>query len=950
MFPRLVVFVILCVAPGAAGVRASDGVDDRVRALIAEGDGFSAVAVRRYRDALARFQEADRLAARSSDARLHATARIKLSAGFFNVDRLIDAVDAGRQAVALAEQAGAPDLAAAAWRNFGSSLIGLARFEEAEAALAQSAALATNHGTADDQARSFGNLSVNSRMQGKIGEAIQYGYQAVEVVDRAIARGETISQRMLFAAPFNLGKALADSGDYVVSRAYLDRSFTTAARAGDIGGQMHSLFDTGEWYEAQGDLGRAERYYERAAEFSRAQESGADTEGRALRGLGRVAFAHGRISEAVTFLANAVERQDRSQQEAQVVPALVDLARARHAGGDTVGGARDLVRAIDIARTRNLVSGLVMALMERGHQRLAAGQLREAGEDFAEAIEIAARERLLPLMPAAWAGRAALAEAGSDWPAALESYEQAAVALDQIRGRIVSIDLRSRFAAAAHTTFAGIVRVSLALHAQQPGGGYDARALLALERERSHDLAVSLTEAKAASVHIPAAESRIVRIQNALFAPDLDAARRPALLRSLDDAERDLALDAGTAWSTSAADRPGRGLTLAAMQSVLGANEVVVEYTSTIQGAAAFVVTRSSLRAVPLVWPADLDARIDFFVTALEEQWKEASINSGRALAAVLLDPVLAHVAAGARLMFVTSGTLARLPFAALPLLDDRGPAVPLIVRNEVTLLPSLAMLESQRRAGSVRLARRILAVADAASAESRARDLAPLPASRVEARAVSHAMSSSRTLIGPDATELAVKSAMPEAYAVVHLATHALLDQEVPERSAVLLGPTAGEDGLLQAREIYQLPVAGSLIVLSGCRTAGGQVSGAEGLRSLSRAFLTAGGRTVMGSMWDVPDAGAAGIVMKFYSHLANGRDAGAALRAAQLSHAGSDPYVTSRAWAAMVLTGEPAIKLEGAPASAAGAAPASVLVLLFVWLAGHRAWNRRRITARGQ
>lgn len=938
----LVTLVTVSLLP--SGAIAQDH-DERIRQLIAEGDQFAAEAVRRYAETYARFAEADRLAANSANARLRAEARARLATGLFFLDRLTEAAAAGREAAEMARAAGANDLLGGAVRTVGSALLGLARFEEAEAALLESAEITSRYGTADGLARSWNNLAVNARMQGKLAEAIGYGHQALGVVDGALAAGEPVTPRMLFAAPFNLGKAMADSGDYLDSRAYLDRAFTTAVQHGDIGGQMHVLFDTGEWYEAQGDLARAERYYQRAVEFTRRHESGEDTRGKSLRGLGRIAFARGQVAEAVRYLDEAVTLLDARQQEAFIVPALVDLARARSAAGDHGGSARDLERAASIARARNQVSGLVMALVERAHQRLAGGRLDSADPDFAEAIAIADRERLLALAPAAWAGRASLAEARGNWIDALASYERAAAALDRLRGRIVSVDLRATFAAAAHSTFAGIVRVSLQLHASRPTEGYDAHALAALERERSHDLDHAVADAGVISPSLRAAEARIVRLQNALFVPDVPAERRQALLQALDDAERDLALEASVpARGGIAVEAEPRRLTVAAFQRALGPGETVVEYTAAAEGAAAVVITRSALHVVPLRWPADLDARIDFFVTALEEQSKEASIRSGRALAALLLDPVLAYVAPGTRLMIVTSGTLARLPFAALPLLGKEGQPTPLLVRNEVTLLPSLSMLEAQRRAGRSRLARRVLAVADAGNAEARARDLAPLPASRVEARAVAHPRSSSRILIGASATERAVKLAVPEAFSVVHLATHALLDHTVPERSAVLLGPSDGEDGLLQAREIYQLPVAGSLVVLSGCRTAGGQVSGAEGLRSLARAFLKAGGRTVLGSMWDVPDAGAAAIVMAFYSHLARGRDAGAALRAAQLSQAGSDPYATSRTWAAMVLTGEPALELESLGPSAAGAAPAAVLAALLLWLTGGVAWDLRR------
>lgn len=392
-------------------------------------------------------------------------------------------------------------------------------------------------------------------------------------------------------------------------------------------------------------------------------------------------------------------------------------------------------------------------------------------------------------------------------------------------------------------------------------------------------------------------------------APELSAnERRRSLLSALDDAERDLSMETGAQRSESNGPRRDqrRVSSIADLRAALETNETVVEYAIIGNAAAAFIVSRDALKIVAIATPADLDARVSFFVRALEGNARDASIASGRALAERLLDPVLPLVPDGARLLIVAAGSLARLPFAALPLLDDCGRPVPLMRRHEVTYLPSLTLFAHRRAEGSSVLDGSELAVADAVTPEAQTRDLAPLPASRIEAQRVLSHGSCTRLLEGAGATEHAVKLAANDNYSVLHLATHARLGPIVPERSAVLLGASGDDDGLLQSREIYELPLKGSLIVLSGCRTADGQISGAEGLRSISRAFLQAGGRAVVGALWDLPDAGAEQIVTRFYQTLGDGAAAGAALRKAQLSLAGNDPYAASRTWASMVILGD--------------------------------------------
>src|SRR6185503_13276321 len=121
--------------------------------------------------------------------------------------------------------------------------------------------------------------------------------------------------------------------------------------------------------------------------------------------------------------------------------------------------------------------------------------------------------------------------------------------------------------------------------------------------------------------------------------------------------------------------------------------------------------------------------------------------------------------------------------------------------------------------------------------------DLNPLPFSDHEVRFVRGIVSTSELLQGASASEVALKSRRLATYKIIHFATHALLDPISPDRSAIILARGADDqDGLLQPREIAALPLGGQLVVLSGCETASGQISSAEGALSLGRAFLYAG------------------------------------------------------------------------------------------------------------
>ncbi|HIK16249.1 MAG TPA: CHAT domain-containing protein [Leptolyngbyaceae cyanobacterium M33_DOE_097] len=188
---------------------------------------------------------------------------------------------------------------------------------------------------------------------------------------------------------------------------------------------------------------------------------------------------------------------------------------------------------------------------------------------------------------------------------------------------------------------------------------------------------------------------------------------------------------------------------------------------------------------------------------------------------------------------------------------------------------------------------------------------LAPLPGSEQEAIAIADLLKT-QALTGAAATKTKVMQMLPTANQI-HLATHGLLEYSgvsldglgIP--GAIALAPSQSDrdrsdSGLLTASEIIEMKLSANLVVLSACDTGQGRITG-DGVIGLSRSFIAAGVPSVVVSLWSVPDAPTARLMVSFYQHLQNQPDYAKALRLAMLETKQDFPRPVD--WAAFTLVG---------------------------------------------
>jgi CHAT domain-containing protein len=117
---------------------------------------------------------------------------------------------------------------------------------------------------------------------------------------------------------------------------------------------------------------------------------------------------------------------------------------------------------------------------------------------------------------------------------------------------------------------------------------------------------------------------------------------------------------------------------------------------------------------------------------------------------------------------------------------------------------------------------------------------------------------------------------------------------------------PEEAEDGLLTAEDVAGLDLlATELVVLSACETGLGQIHIGEGVFGLRRAFVLAGAKTLVMSLWKVPDEPTRELMEDFYGRLLAGTGRAESLREAQLAMKAK--YPEPFYWGAFICQGDP-------------------------------------------
>jgi len=703
----------------------------------------------------------------------------------------------------------------------------------------------------------------------------------------------------------------------------LGSALLSTMASGDTGGQIRFLELIGRGFEEVNRHTEALRFFERAIKLADAEkDSGLPF--MAYEGKARALVALGRPQEAKAVLDDALGKARSEQKRGHEAELFILLGRLASQTADRKQAIADLESAAQFSKRVQFFRMEADAMFELATLYRDVGDLPTAEERATDGLEASQRvgdryyvPRNLTILADLKARRGRVSEANA-------LYQQAE---DVIESMLISVDepyWNSSVAASMSQTYLQHFEL-VTKNGDVPG------AFHVLERVRGRTLAWALEDRKAfptaESAQTASLETDLAGLQVQLMQTN-SAEKREQLMDKLVEYERRL----GLAWTKE--DAPGHGLpvqpaSLSKVQEILKPDEVLLEYV--LDDPTSFCVVVSEKGAYVRALPAgrkEIESLSQQFVGEIRTKGTGAELS--KRLYATLVKPV-PEAATATRFIIAPDGILNLLPFEALR--DPHGEY--LLKSRVISYVPSGTILNTLRHAEKQKPdPKPLLAVGDVeyenqggsgrripppASIRGRIErgiadlsgiGLHDLPETRAEVEEIGKIVGSDAVmLLGKDATETGFKKKPLDQFRILHLAVHGFADTQYPERSALVLGtdPQSGDDGLLQVREIIRLRLNAELTTLSACDSGVGKLQGQEGISNLVEAFLVAGSKSVVASLWSADDTFASALMEQFYRRLAQGEDTSSALRNAKLDLlAKYGDQVSPFYWAAFIAVGE--------------------------------------------
>jgi len=682
----------------------------------------------------------------------------------------------------------------------------------------------------------------------------------------------------------NSGTILNNMGKYPEALEYLGKAEKAYRVLEDSTGLSDSFNQIGYVYLNLGDLNAALEKFNDAISIAKKQNDQWGLAG-IYNNLGIMLQNAGRYEKALEYASDALSIYEELKDQSSIIVSLNNIGTIYYDLKDYQKAEDYYHRGLIICRELKVKDQEANYLLNLANAQSFMGRMDEAVLNYQEGFEIA---RTLNSPDLTWkyiTGLAEYYETTGEYEKVIELNDTALRIIEGLRSTLPGNEFKATYMAKERYVYEDIIDLLETLYEKDGTKGYDKLAFRYAEQSKSRVLLDLLSAAKFTSYTDP-------------FEDNL---RNPEPV-SIDEAK---------------ALCPDK-------------NTVVLEYSVGDSSSCLWVITRSDYKIFRLPRRKILQEQIETIRFSLLDPQQGISdffMNAGSLLYEELIKPAESFIAKKSKLIIIPDGVLNYLPFEVL-LSENKQLTkeisysdLPFLVKKyPVSYGQSASVLKTliskpAEEASTRAVGKRLLTMGDPLYDDTSFNDRVKYPRLEYSGKEIENIASffsagSSEIYLRNMATEENFKRNTDlNGFNYLHFATHGLIDEDKPEMSSIVLTTTknSGEDGLLQATEIFNLKLNADLVVLSACQTGLGKLVRGEGMVGLTRAFMYAGTPTVMVSLWSVSDMSTAALMGEFYKNLIKNKlfktDA---LRKAQLTLMTDEKYAHPFYWAPFILIGD--------------------------------------------
>ena len=816
-------------------------------------------------------------------------------------------IDFYQQGLSVAKEIGNRDLEGTAYCSIGDTYRRLGNSKKAIEFHEQGFAIAKEIGNKESEASTYGNLGNAYHALGDFKQAVkfhQYGLNIAEEIDNKDLQGtiycslgnayrcrcdfkkaiefyqlslniaKQIGNEDLEGTVYdNLGNAYRFLDDYKKAVEFHQQGLIIATKTGNKDSEASAYGNLGNEYSCLGDFKKAIEFHRQSLRIAK-EIGNKELQGNAYNNLGKEYCSLGDLEKAIEFFQRGLDIAKEIGDKDSEGRAYSNLGDAYRALGDFNGAIESHQQGLSIAKEIANEDSKGSLYAKLGTDYHSCGDYKKAMEFHQKGLRIAKKTGNKDSEEVANRSLGVACYCLGDFARAEKFFKSSIKLFEEIRFLLQDkdewkISFRNRYK----------VYSLLWSHLLRQGRGI--QALFAAEQGRAQALTDLMESQYGIKSSRSSSEKQMKRTSNILkqiSSPTL------FLAEALESVNFWVLLD-GQRWHFA---RKEINFTLDCLTSetykVIGVYRSAMCENRSMDESADETISHGGMDVRP-VTPSQGEA------------------NALKTLYDVVISPV-SHLIKGDELVIVPDGPAFLIPYAALVDQNSSYLSETLRIRlaPSLTSLRLLAECSSERHSTSGAL---LVGNPWVETVRVKGKKIKQLPGAEDEVKMIGQILHI-EPLTGKNASKDEVLSRL-NSVSLVHIASHGRA-----ETGEILLSPNLGscqrpkeKDFLLTMADVLNAKLNAKLVVLSCCHSGRGKIQ-AEGVFGIARAFLGAGARSVIASLWAINDAATLEFMRHLYESLMTGQSASNSLHQAMKWMRESEKFCAVKDWASFVLIGD--------------------------------------------